>query len=290
MLVSEGHDNTLDLPYVDQRMPDGTIERRYLASLRTPDDHPMMSAPYWLDANPDITPIPKARWRDYAFERYHGEVPILDQDGKGACEAFSWATQMMLAIVRAGEPYVALSPWHLYSLINGGRDAGSNAGDAVQALIDHGIAEASLVPGQPIRPAGINDAAVASALNHRMGPAYRIPAKSGDDTVGQVLTAIVMGWNVSVDVQAGGGYNTNGDGVIGFLGGFTNHAQTVGEGLSFDANGSPLFNNRNSWGVAWGVKGCGKLTTRHILASQEIWVCRRVLVDPRGGGLPPALV
>jgi len=35
-LIFEGHDQSLDLPFVDQKMPDGTIERRFLARLPTP--------------------------------------------------------------------------------------------------------------------------------------------------------------------------------------------------------------------------------------------------------------
>jgi len=287
-LIFEGHDQSLDLPFVDQKMPDGTIERRFLARLPTPRDHPMMALP-GIEADPALVPLPKSQWPSLAFNRVHEEVPILDQDGKGACEAFDWTSSFMLLRARAGAPYVALSPWFLYSLINGGFDGGSNAGDALQALLTTGICADALVPGQPIRPAGISAAARAGAARFKLKEAIQLTAGNGDDTIGQVLVAAAMGWNISCDVQAGGAYNTSSDGTTAFLGGRTNHAQTIGEGIRFDSQGNPQFRHRNSWGTSWGQGGFGWLTTRHILASQELYAIRSTIEDPQDPDMPPRL-
>ena len=107
MLIHEGHDNTLNLPYVDQKMPDGTIERRYLASLRTPDDHKMMALP-GLEAATGIVPLTRDQITAHLFERRSTEVPILDQNGQGACVAYAHAAAVMLLRASSGAPYVPL--------------------------------------------------------------------------------------------------------------------------------------------------------------------------------------
>src|SRR5262245_42007274 len=115
------------MPYVDQVLPDGRTERRYLALIPTPANHRMMAAAPGFEQATGIKPIPRSGWPDLVFERRHTDVPILDQDGKGACVPHGGTSAVLLARARSGAPYVALNPWFLYTLINHGVDAGAMA-------------------------------------------------------------------------------------------------------------------------------------------------------------------
>ena len=281
MLVNEGHDNTLNLPYVDQKMPDGTIERRYLASLRTPDNHKMMALPS-LEAT-GITPFTRDQIKGLLFEQRRPDVPILDQNGQGACVAYAHTTAAMLLRASTNAPYVALSPNWLYTEINGGFDGGANAGDAINTLSTLGIATAATVPGRPIRPKGVSTAAVTEAARFKLGGYVKLAS------IEEVWTAIYMRKPVTLDVAAGARYNTDSTGTIAYLGRGTNHEQCAFGGLRLGADGRIQFLDINSWNTTWGQNGTGWLTEDHITASQMLYAPWWMAEDPQDPNMPPVL-
>ena len=267
-------DDGSTLPYfVD---PQG--ETRILAALPTPTNHMMMSAvPTWLEAG--YQTIDRKDWR--TFSRVQSSVPILDQNGKGACLPHAFARWMMLLRIKMGLPFVKLSPWFLYSLINRGMDAGSNAGDAIQALRTTGICPDDLVPYTTIRPKGYNQAAMQAASEFKLVEAVRL---KGFD---EVVSAVIQGWDVCIDVCAGAAYNTDSDGVVRYLPGGNNHEVFVGEGLARLASGEYVLDGANSWGERWGVKGRCFYRDRTINASGECWA-GRILAPRSGDPRPPS--
>lgn len=281
MLIAEGIHN--DLPFVDQKMPDGTVERRYLTALPTPSGHPMMMAPGWGEAT-GIPVIPRAEWSKHVFNTPHQDVPMLDQDGEGACVGYAATGAAMVLRSRARMGYELLSAQFLYSLINGGRDAGANGADAVSAMIKTGICPASLVPGRPYRPAGINSAAMAAAAAFKLRPDGAVPLNS----VEEFVTAVIHRWQVIFDVQAGSRYTTGSDGTVAWLGSFTNHEQQAGEGLRIASDGTAQILGRNSWGTSWGSMGgfCW-FTERHIKSSNTTFALKYMAPTPADPNSPP---
>ena len=282
MLIGEGVSPENGLPYVDQWTPEG-IQRRYLGRLPTPEGHSMMALP-GLEAVTGISPIPRDKIVNMAFESRWTEVPILDQDGQGACTAYAHATAAMLVRSRAGSTFQMLSANFLYTLINGGFDGGSNAGDAIQAMTTTGIALASVVSGRPIRPKGVSSAAMASAARFRLRDSLRLT------TIEEVWTCLAFRWPVTIDVQAGNAYNTDSHGTLAYLGNRNNHEQVLsGEGIRIGPDGKLQFLLRNSWNVTWGQNGFAWATEQHVLSSQMLFCPRWMIEDPQDPDVIPGL-
>jgi len=286
MLISEGVCPEKGLPYVDQDTGSG-VERRYLAKLPTPKGHAMMALPTFGEflAGAGNPLIPRAEWGRHEFEAPAKAVPMLDQNGHGACVGYAHGGAAMVLRARSGAPFVHLASDFLYTLINGGVDMGANGGDAIQALTATGICSQSLVSGRPVRPRGVSQACVTDAARFRLRKSYRAAS------VEEAVTAAVMGYQLTFAVQAGGRYNTDADGTIAYLGRFLNHEQQCGEGLRV-VGGKAQILGRNSWGQAFGQNGFGWFTENHLaasLASDAIWVMVEMCDDPQDPEMPKPL-
>jgi hypothetical protein len=226
MAQSIGHLHLEGAPEPIPYFVDPQGETRLLAAFPTPRDHMMFSLPTWEQAG--FPTIPRSDWR--AFDERQKSIPILDQDGKGACLPHGFATACMSAVLKSGAKFVELCPWFLYTLINRGMDAGSNAGDAIQALTTTGIAPKGIVPYGTIRPKGYNSTAMAAASRFKLLDAVQI---KGFD---QAVSAILLGFDVTLDVCAGPGFDTNSEGVCRYLMGPNNHEVFMGGGIQRLAN------------------------------------------------------
>lgn len=283
MIIGDGNDPVTGFDYVDQWV-NGVVERRLLTALPTPRDHAMMALPGW-EAATGIEPIPRSEWPKHLFNNKRISVPILDQNGHGACVGYASTSIAMVLCDRMGFTYEPLSADFLYTLINGGVDAGANGGDAIQAMIETGIAPARLVPGRPIRPAGYSKDAVAAAAAYRLRPDGAIPLTSFDE----VVTAVIERWQILFDVQASGAYNTGPDGTVRYCGRYTNHEQSAGEGLRI-VNGQAQVLGRNSWNTAWGQNGFGWFTESHFEASNSTFAVKFMAANPNDPRNPAVFV
>lgn len=269
------------------QLVDGRYVRRRTGSFPAPPGHPLRMRASWSRAT-GIPTIPKADWEKYQFTHVHAEVPTLDQTETSSCVGHAGATTGMVLNVRSGAPHVDLSAFFLYTLIDNGEDQGATGADAVDQMQKVGIAPLSLVPGQPIAPPGVNSAALQAAGRFRLGGAFPVT------TIEELVTAVVFGWQLMLDVEAGPPYDTDGDGVIAYLGGDTNHEQSCGEGLKLDRDGNPMVLDRNSWGLTWGgggglPKGFGWLQYKHLLAARSVVACQWMLPDPTDPTMVPLL-
>lgn len=269
-------DSPEELPYVIT--PDG--EKRFLAALPTPSDHIMRALPTYEGAGFDM--IPRSAWPTHQFSRRWTVVPILDQNGRGACLPHSWARRCMLARVRSGAPFVKFSPWFLYTLINGGVDAGSNAGDALQALKTTGICHWESVPYLTIRPRGYSQAAMSEAAQNKLGDAVRITSFE------EAVSAAYFGWDICFDVYAGSFFNTDSRGIVPRRRGPNNHEVGAGEEFKLLPDGTPLIGGDNSWGTQWGMNGFCYYLEDTINDSQETYAVRWMAQDPTDSEMPPA--
>ena len=91
-----------------------------------------------------ITILPQDKWEPCDFSAL---VPNPGLQGNhGACVGFQCVDAVMTARKIANLADVALSPWHLYAQICGGRDAGANIGEALAALVSTGVCRLTSCP------------------------------------------------------------------------------------------------------------------------------------------------
>jgi len=273
--TDDGH----EFPYLD-----AGGEKRLLARLPTPQDHKIRTLiPTW-DQGVSAGTLPPVQFKDIKpFKHIRDDVPILDQDGKGACLPHAWTSATMISRAISGAAFTKLSPWFLYSLINGGWDAGSNAGDALQALTETGICPDSDVPYATIRPKGYNAAAMKAASRFKLRTAYKIEGFE------QAVIAASLGYAITFDLHAGMGFDVDSDGICAYLRlGGNNHEVMAGEEY-VTINGKPYIGGRNSWGEQWGVKGRCYWQPNHLDHSEETYAVAFTTDDPSDSNMPPVI-
>ena len=235
-----------------------TGEQRILNFFPTPHNHPMMLAsPARKVAN-----IPESMFRDFTAETI---IPIADQNGRGACVCFATVCAMLKLMAMMGLPVPPLSQWFLYSMVNGGVDAGSSIGDGMQAAVTVGVPEDKYATYGQIRPKGISQAAM-SAPKWQFEGVESLGSGNADEIIQYVAERGVL----VLDVRAGNWFDTDSNGSVAFGRGMTNHAVAVGGGLrKFNGEWQPLVTN--SWATTWGQKGRGWLTQNHLKNTQDVW-------------------
>lgn len=219
--------------------------------------------------------IPRAEWRE--VDHSHLVTKILDQDGQGACNAFASVQALMCLRTEAGLPYVELSAGNLYGRINGGRDAGSTLGDAIQTLEREGVCKASTIGHLQWRkstwPAGWQE----EARRFRVLEAWDCPSFD------HLASALQLGFFVNLGILVGGNFETDSDGwVPDRRGGGGGHAM-CGVGLfRHPRTGRWGIKVANSWGTDWGLAGFGIVPESYFGgAFTDGWAVRG-LVDPTG--------
>lgn len=263
---------------------DGT-EYRYLGRVQT--DTPKLAVPpfsqYLASINAPVLDLSKLQ----PYDRYQSNVPILDQDGLGACCGHSWTTTVLKARDLAGYTFQALSADSLYAQINGGHDRGSDPRDAIQAIADNGICLLSEVPDQWVLWGNIPASAKENAKRFRIVPT----AVYQCNNFAEVVTADYLGFSVNFTINVGPNFSPNQDFVVGFWPGFANHCVASSEKFRV-LNGEPQLGMRNSWGLSWGDKGCAWITSRHLDAQpgMEAFALMWSLQDPQDTTNPPTVL
>ena len=62
--------------------------------------------------------VPESEWVEFDLRKTPGfadAVPVLDQNGKGACNGHAAASSLMAARFLSGQTPVKLSPWYVYA-------------------------------------------------------------------------------------------------------------------------------------------------------------------------------
>lgn len=266
MLTKDG----LELPVYH----DGT-EYRFLGRIQT--DTPKMAVPpfsqYLASINAPVLDLNKLQ----PYDRYQTNVPILDQDGLGACCGHSWTTTLMKSRDLAGYTFEALSADSLYAQINGGHDRGSDPRDAIQAIAQNGICLLSDVPDQWVLWQNIPASAKQNAQRFKIVPT----AVYQCNNFAEIVTADYLGFSVNFTINVGPNFSPNQEGVVGFWPGTANHCVSGGE--SFRNNGEPQYRFRNSWSSTWGINGCAWITAKHIdrQPGMEAFALMWALQDPK---------
>ncbi len=195
--------------------------------------------------------IPREDWQEVDYSEYIPEV--LDQDGIGACNAFSSTSCLRICRVMAGQPDVRLSPGHLYGMINGGRDAGSLLGDALTTLMDVGACTTKEIGELAWRrrdwPAGVNDI----ARKYRIAEAFDSPRFQ------HLASGLQKRFLGNYGILVGSDFNTDASGWVAEGKGRGGHAMCAVGLKKRVKNGKVQWGilTLNSWGTRWGKSGLG---------------------------------
>lgn len=222
--------------------------------------------------------IPRSEWRP--TKRRLKSIPILDQNGHGACVSYATVIAVMKARAKAGMSFVQLAPTWVYAWGNGGRDAGMVISDAADIIRNKGIPTIEKFSQQYIYKNGITDAAVEEAKSRFLTmDVYKCASFD------EIMTAVILGWDVVYGITVGSGFNDlDSDGVPGYGFARGGHALTDSEEIKQRAGSSDwLLGTRNSWNVRWGLNGFCYLSEKHfdITGYIDAYAIRSVMTDPK---------
>jgi hypothetical protein len=181
----------------------------------------------------DCPILPRSAWEDGSIR--HKAWTVIDQNPQNSCcpSATTGATMILREI--AGEKRIMLSQGSLYGQINGGRDAGANIEDALEAMMNVGACPASLVDPQDWQGRRWPSSWKTEAKKFRILEAFDCP------TFDAVASAVQRAMPVVFGVYWGGG----------------GHAITAVGLKRIDERWNLEF--LNSWGADWGDAGFGFL-------------------------------
>ena len=210
-------------------------------------------------------------------------VCIKDQNGRGACNGHAAASSFEDAWWIAGQPYKPMSAWSIYAPLCNGWDVGSSIAEALQLLVEKGVAEDALVPYGTINPNNLSKAALANRGRYKIEIGCRL--NSFRDMV--VASHMRLPFNFSVPVNSG--FNTlDAEGVPNNKPGVHNHAVSGGFALKWSAKYGWLIPTRNSWSEKWGLKGYFNTAEKTVQGSHfDAYCVLATITDPQG--LPPAI-
>jgi hypothetical protein len=196
-------------------------------------------------SHPDRTP---------ARQRFPAKQWIRNQGRRGSCQGYATAWALARARVLAGLPFVPLSGEFIYSLSNGGRDAGSPLIDGMKKIQEVGTCREDLVRHESYLYRDMSQEARSDAANHKGFECYRVDDES------ELASGLALGFMGVVCVHASSGYKRlNSRGVRGASRGRGNHAVGV-QDVRIGPDGEFEFDEVGSWGLSNGQDGYAYLT------------------------------
>lgn len=226
--------------------------QRAMGNIAPPEDKLKYAWTAFGDAA-NVPLIDRSKWKDVDLGVFL--PPMKDQDGVGACNAFTTIECTMSARKMAGLKPVNLSPGYLYGNINGGSDNGSLLEDALAWMTENGTCETTLVGdlnwklGRQ-KPA----AAVTNAKQYRILESYLCP------NFDALASALQQGFFINEGLLWYDNFTPDRDGWLPSAGrGKAGGHSLTGYGLAHRtlSNGTVQWGirTRNHWGTQWGVGG-----------------------------------
>lgn len=174
---------------------------------------------------------------------------VENQGSNGSCAGYAAASSLSKARVLRGMPRVDLSGAYLYSLTNGGRNAGSILSDHMEVIGKFGSCkETTVTVNQIYRSQYDTKAADAEAAKFKAWEPYAVGSRLG------LFTAIAMGFPCAIAVHVGSGFDRfDANGFPGGSSGLGNHAVHADDLAVID--GKLALYGQNSWSRSWGLDG-----------------------------------
>lgn len=209
-----------------------------------------------------IRTIPESEWQEFDLRddpAYRVAVPILDQNGKGACNGHAAASSLHCARYLAGQTPVKLSPWFVYSILCGGRDVGSNIGDALDLLSTKGTCRFESVPYATINPRVLTQSNYAEAARFKIEIGWKAT------TFAELMTLAQLRIPFNYSIRVGNSFNNlDSEGCPPVSPGPGNHAVFGGIAAKRMKNGKWKIGWDNSWKTMWGIDGSAWFREEHI--------------------------
>lgn len=247
------------VPFIE----DGSGHPRLLTAIPADPSRRAMYAPFGAET----PPMPESECVEFDdFADGSPLNPIRDQDGRGACMAFSSAWAFSQAFRRQYGRFPLLSEWWLYGHINGGRDAGATVESGFRALgdLEVGLIADGIVPYAEFRRSRFPREAY-SAPRYVADLIYRADDEAEFRTAVQLRRPVAFGCAID---QSFSELDSEGVPTSTPWGGAGGHAMVAWGGMkrskAAGRRGAWLYRVVNSWGPKWGVGGCCWMTFDHI--------------------------
>ncbi len=214
-------------------------------------------------------------WQETDLQWYG--LPILDQGMTSSCVGHGTCSGMEMCILQSGRKLVEFTPYFVYGLINGGRDAGGMISDALTALKQAGIAlKGDLPPGVMFKNQ-FPQQAYENAMRFRLVEAYHCP------TFEDICSAISLGFVCPLGIFVGDNFSQLGsDGVAPLPAGGGGGHCILGMGLKKSARYGWLIKIQNSWGQRFGMNGYAYIHKGHFQRMQpDAFAIQAVMDDPK---------
>jgi hypothetical protein len=137
--------------------------------------------------------LDQAKWEPCDFSALVPEPGL--QRNHGACVAFQSTDALLTARKIANLGDVQLSPWAVYAMICGGRDAGANIGDSLTALHEHGTCRLATCPDFTLTPPS-GAAWEAESARYRVDESFDCPDRASIATAVQCRFPVPFGLQV----------------------------------------------------------------------------------------------
>lgn len=201
----------------------------------------------WRMANGFTTrTIPRSEWRPLSMIAGTPNSLREDQGNYGSCSCATITGAANLQRYNRGQKYEPLSWAYLYDQVNGGRDAGSNMGEASGVARTQGIPPMSSYPKCLFR----------SGRNPTGVPWYKeADAEVTFSNFDEYVTGILMGCLVQHCIDANSLNSFDGDGVARSVGRSPNHS--IYSAAVAQVSGKWVLRLVNSWTAGWGPFGDG---------------------------------
>jgi hypothetical protein len=181
--------------------------------------------------------------------RKHYKIKSRNQNGTNYCWTHGVVTALICCRMRAGLPYLDLSPASVAAIIKQGRNQGGWGAEALRFIQQHGVADSSVWPHNNIRD-WRELSQSASVIENRKQTVVTETLELRPRNLDEIRTCLLLGIPVAV------GYNWWG------------HEVCAVDPLWLD--GTFAYRIWNSWSDSWSDNGMGVIQGRKMLADDQV--------------------
>lgn len=222
-----------------------------------------------------------AQLQEIDLEWYN--APILDQGMTSSCVGHGTCSGMEICYMQSGRTLVPFSPFFIYGLVNGGRDAGAQISDALRALMQYGVCRNSDIPAGAMFQNQFPTTAFEVAKGFKLIQAYHC------QTFEDICAAISLGFVCPLGLYVGQNFpNLDSEGVAPLPAGGGGGHCVLGMGLKKSAKYGWLIKIQNSWGSRFGKNGHCYLQKGHFnMMNPDAFAVQSIIDSPQDG--PPVV-
>lgn len=184
---------------------------------------------------------------------------ILNQGSTSSCVGHGAGSGMELVWKQQGNPAQNFSPYFIYGLINGGRDAGAMISSSLMALKRYGACPEGVLPRGVMFQSQFTQEAYNQAARFKLFMAYKC------NSFDEICQAINLGFCCPLGIMVGDDFaNVDSNGVCPlYRSGGGGHC-ILGVGIKQHPRYGWTIKIQNSWGTNFGIGGYAYLRREHF--------------------------